>query len=258
MEVPKEQHRKEEGCLGAHAHGRKAHRALTPRHKPVIPASRRQRIAPGAAAASLRPMVRPGGPRTLLSTLLTAALTVAAVAAGPSAADAAARHRGARPVYSDPLAEAVARAVEFWGGTPCGGTVSITLGGNSEAPTAGENAPGAPGRVAAMWATWSTPAGPNLFSEPAGSFGECLVHINRGIWFSIRAEDSDFPAFCKEMLHEYGHFEGYSDVGAAPGTIEYERPDLARAPLCERYWLRYGFRLYSGPPHHSRPRARRR
>ena len=84
------------------------------------------------------------------------------------------------------------------------------------------------------------------------------MHINRGIWFSIRAEDSDFPAFCKEMLHEYGHFEGDSDVGAAPGTIEYERPDLARVPLCERYRLRYGFRLYSGPPHHVRHRTRKR
>jgi hypothetical protein len=48
------------------------------------------------------------------------------------------------------------------------------------------------------------------------------------------------------MLHEYGHFEGYTDSGAAPGTIEYERPDLARVPLCERFRLVYGHRVFSG------------
>jgi hypothetical protein len=164
--------------------------------------------------------------------------------------------REAAPIFSDPVAEAVGRAVEYWGGTPCGGTVDVVIAVNSEAPPAGQNAPRAPGHVAAMWATWLTPGGPNLFTEPASSFGECVVHVNRGIWPSTQAEDANFGAFCKEMLHEYGHFDGHPDVGAAAFTIEYERPDLAHVPLCERYRLYYGHRLYSRPPPQVRTRQR--
>ena len=132
--------------------------------------------------------------------------------------------------------------------TPCGGLVTIVSGSDSEAPQAGQNAPGAPGGVAAMWSEWVTPSGRNLFTEPASTFSECVVHVNDGIWNSRQVEDYNFPAFCKEMLHEYGHFEGYPDVGAAPDTIEYERPDLASVPVCERYSLRFGQKLYSSPP----------
>jgi hypothetical protein len=206
-------------------------------------------------------MVRPRRRRTSLPTVLATAvaLTVGAAAADPHAASGATRqHRAAQLIFSDPIAEAVGRAVEYWGGSPCGGTVSVVTGVNSEAPAAGQNAPGAPGHVAAMWATWVTPGGRNLFTEPAASFSECVVHVNRGIWPSTQAEDSNFQAFCKEMLHEYGHFEGHPDVGADPYTIEYERPDLARVPLCERYRLRYGQRLYAGRPAEQRLSVRRR
>jgi hypothetical protein len=190
----------------------------------------------------------------ILATVL--AVTAAPAAAAPQHADAATRRlqSGARLVFSDPVAEAVGRAVEYWGGSPCGGTVGVVAGVNSEAPAAGQNAPGAPGHVAAMWATWLTPAGPNLFTQAAASFSECVVHVNRGIWPSTQAEDFNFAAFCKEMLHEYGHFEGHPDIGATAYTIEYERPDLAHVPLCERYRLHYGRRLYTAP--HAKHRRR--
>jgi hypothetical protein len=197
-------------------------------------------------------------PRRPLAAVLAAllALILLPAASARQAVNAATRpQREAGPIFSDPVAEAVGRAVEYWGGTPCGGTVDVVTAVNSEAPTAGQNAPGAPGHVAAMWATWLTPGGPNLFTEPASSFGECVVHVNRGIWPSTQAEDANFGAFCKEMLHEYGHFDGHPDVGAAAFTIEYERPDLAHVPLCERYRLYYGHRLYSRPAAKAEPHA---
>lgn len=145
------------------------------------------------------------------------------------------------------------RAVAFWGNTPCGGSVAVVAGAPSEAPAAGTNVPGARRKAAAMWATWRVPASgagsaPGSYAAAAATFTECVVHINVGVWPGWRAEDARFGAFCKEMLHEYGHFEGYPDTGATPGTIQYERPDLARVPLCERYRLIYGHTLYSSPP----------
>lgn len=151
-------------------------------------------------------------------------------------------------VDSNPVAEAVTRAVDYWGGTPCGGSVTIVSSPSGEAPPAGVNAPSPAGSVAAMWATWMTSAGANQFSVPPATFSDCVVHINAGVWPSWQADDRDFPGFCKEMLHEYGHFEGYPDAGATPGTIEYERPDLAHVPLCERYRLVYGHTVYTPRP----------
>jgi hypothetical protein len=159
-------------------------------------------------------------------------------------------------VDSDPVSEAVARAVAYWAGTPCGGSVLVVSGSSSEAPLAGVNVPSPGGPRAAMWSTWSSPAGANEFTAPSATFSDCVVHINLGVWPSWRADDADFPAFCKEMLHEYGHFEGHPDVGAPPDTIEYERPDLAHVPLCESYRLIYGHHVYRPMP--PRARARRR
>jgi len=183
-----------------------------------------------------------------------AALAFAFALLGATPAASAAQ-RGA--FYSDPVAQAVGRAVEYWKGTPCGGTVGVVFGPDASAPVAGENAPGTRPGVAAMWAEWSTPAGPNLFTQPPASFTECVVHVNRSIWPTTQAEDAGFAVFCKEMVHEYGHFEGYPDVGAKPGTIQYERPDLARVPSCERFRLHFGLRIYAGAPRrpgHRHPR----
>lgn len=165
---------------------------------------------------------------------------------------------------SDPVSEATARAVEFWGGTPCGGAVTVIPGPLEEAPVAGENDAEATSRLrAAMWSTWLTPAGTNQFVSPT-TFGDCVVHVNPAVWPTWQADDREFAAFCKEMIHEYGHFEGFPDVGAAPDTIQYEQPVLAHVPLCESYRLVYGPVLYAAgrprgqllrTPHH---RVRRR
>jgi len=195
-------------------------------------------------------------PRRAVSSLLVALALPAVAAAHVPIVD------------SNPVTEAVTRAGEYWRGTPCGGSVAVVSSPSSEAPPAGVNAPSPGGRLAAMWATWLTPAGANQFDaagqpiQPA-TFTDCVVHINSGVWPSWRADDSNFAAFCKEMLHEYGHLEGYADVGAAPDTIQYERPDLAHLPLCERYRLVYGHRIYAparrrarGKHRHARRRAR--
>lgn len=182
-----------------------------------------------------------------------AAVLAFAVQGGSPAASAAQRE----VFYSDPVAQAVGRAVEYWKGTPCGGTVGVVFGPDASAPQAGENAPGTRPGVAAMWAEWSTPAGRNLFTQPPATFTECVVHVNRSIWPTTQAEDAGFADFCKEMIHEYGHFEGFPDIGAKPGTIEYERPDLARVPSCERFRLSFGRRIYTGSPPRSRHRHRR-
>lgn len=163
-------------------------------------------------------------------------------------------------VDSDPVSEAVARAVAYWGGTPCGGSVTVISGSSGEAPPAGVNVPSPGGPLAAMWSTWSSPTGANEFTAAPATFSDCVVHINLGVWPSWRTDDADFPAFCKEMLHEYGHLEGYPDTGALPESIEYERPDLARVPLCESYRLVYGRHVYrpAPPPVRGRRRAHRR
>ncbi len=171
-----------------------------------------------------------------LSLLVALALPATAVARAPI-------------VDSNPVAEAVARAVRYWGGTPCDGSVAVMASPSSEAPAAGMNAPSPAGDLAAMWSTWLTPDGANQFDAagqpiPPATFTECVVHINSSVWPSWRVDDGNFADFCKDMLHEYGHFEGYPDVGAVPNTIQYERPDLARVPLCERYRLVYGHRIY--------------
>jgi hypothetical protein len=56
------------------------------------------------------------------------------------------------------------------------------------------NALGAPGKVAAMWAAWLRPGGVNLFTAPATSFTDCVVHINGSLWPNWLTDDYDFAA----------------------------------------------------------------
>lgn len=151
-----------------------------------------------------------------------------------------------RIVDSSPVAEATRRAEQFWGGAPCAGEVGVLGGYPSEAPTAGANS-GEHLSKAAMWATWSTAEGRNSFKAPPATFRTCVVHINLRVWPSWRVDDESFAAFCKEMVHEFGHFEGFPDVGAVKGTVEYEQPEYARVPTCERYRLVYGHRTFVRP-----------
>lgn len=162
--------------------------------------------------------------------------------AGLALAVAAPAQAHRRPAASNPVAEAVKRAVAYWHRVPCAGQVQVVAGPQSEAPVAGQNVPGLAGRAAAMWATWHAPT----TVAPPGAYSQCVVHVNSTAWPDWRAEDAGFAAFCKEMVHEYGHFEGYADAGALPGTIEYERPDLARLPMCERFRLAYGHEVFTG------------
>jgi hypothetical protein len=172
---------------------------------------------------------------------LTATGLALVLALGVAAAPAPARHR---PAASNPVAEAVKRAVAFWHGVPCAGQVHVAGAPPSEAPAAGQSVPGLAARAAAMWATWHAPTG----TAPPSTYSQCVVYVNRTTWPDWRTEDAGFATFCKEMVHEYGHFEGYSDAGAVPRTIQYERPDLARLPICERFRLLYGHEVFTGRP----------
>lgn len=109
-----------------------------------------------------------------------------------------------------------------------------------------------------MWTTWDTPAGVNSFKALPASFTDCVIHINDGVWPTWLADDTRFPVFCKQIVHEFGHLEGRPDVGALAGTVEYERPDLARLPIYERYRLVYGHTTYQGPPARARVITRER
>src|SRR5271157_2578106 len=123
--------------------------------------------------------------RLALLVLLLGAAFPGAAAAGPATG------AGRPETTSDPVAEAVKRAAEYWGQTPCGGQVSVVAGTTAEAPTAGANVADAHSYVAAMWATWLTPGGANLIQAPPASFTDCVVHVNQGVWPSWQADDSN-------------------------------------------------------------------
>lgn len=174
---------------------------------------------------------------TVLTSLLIASLP--AHAAG-----------GSRPIDSNPVAAAIERARAYaarqWNGVPCDGNVAVVSGPAAEAPPSGINAGEPVAKPAAMWATWLTPAGINDFAELPSSYTQCVVHINATVWPQWLTADRDFPAFCKELIHEFGHLEGFPDTGQLPGTVYYERPDLATVPICESYRLVYGHHVFRG------------
>jgi hypothetical protein len=126
----------------------------------------------------------------------------------------------APPPTSDPVLEATQRAAEHWDGAPCRQVPTVST---TDVPA------GSP-PFAAMW-TYVVEGPP-----PAS----CPIYINARVWTSWRTEDENFEAFCKLMVHEYGHLRGYPDQGARPGTVEYQDPTPARVPECERFRLYYG------------------
>lgn len=190
--------------------------------------------------------------------LSVSAVWLVALAAVSMAPAAVARGRHAfRPIVdSDPISEASLRAAQYWRVIPCAGQVTIVAGLAAEAPASGAN-DGEAIRPAAMWASWSTPWGANLFDVPGvtpaqaiepARFSNCVVHVDLAVWPDWHRDDARFESFCKEIVHEYGHLAGHPDVGAARGTVEYEQPDLASVAPCERYRLVYGHRTFSPPP----------
>ena len=155
------------------------------------------------------------------------------------------------------MTQAVARAIEYWGATPGAGRVLVLSGAPAETPAAGENWHGRANEAAAMCTTRGTPDGVNSFNAPAG-FADCVVHLNGGVRPTWLADDKRFAVFCKQIAHEFGHLEGRPDIGALAGTVEAERPDLARVPVSERYRLVHGHRIYRGRPASSRATRVRR
>lgn len=135
---------------------------------------------------------------------------------------------------SDPITEALHRAENYWHNAPCDGQIAIV---SDPAPNIVSPIPGT---FLSMWVSFNTPRGYNNFAESPITYTGCVVHLNQMAWPNWRADDSSFTIFCQIMTHELGHFEGYSDVGAVPDTIQYENP--MTAPIvspCQHYRLVY-------------------
>lgn len=140
--------------------------------------------------------------------------------AGPALAAAHAQ----RPT-TNPVALATTIAERYWHNVPCHGAVPIV---GADPVVVG----------ASMWTyIVSTPA-----EETA--LPSCPIYVNRQVWPNWFVDDVNFEQFCKDMVHEYGHLEGYPDEGAKPGTVESESPELATVPVCERYRIVYGRHVF--------------
>ena len=124
--------------------------------------------------------------------LSVSAVWLVATAAVSMAPTAVARGGHAlRPIVdSDPISEASLRAAQYWRVMPCAGQVTIVAGLAAEAPASGAN-DGEAIRPAAMWASWSTPWGANLFDVPGvtpaqaiepARFSNCVVHVDLAVW----------------------------------------------------------------------------
>jgi hypothetical protein len=116
------------------------------------------------------------------------------------------------PEYTNPIQLALDRAYTFWGNKPCP-TITAT-GAEAPDPSYG------------MWVTF--------LATPEQHPAVCPIYINRTLWPTWEADDQNFVNFCKEMVHEVGHFEGFPDEGAQPGTVQYVDSELAHIPICEQ------------------------
>jgi hypothetical protein len=154
--------------------------------------------------------------------------TLAVLAAVLAWAPATASGRPRPVIDSDPVTEALQRAADYWGGAPCHGALTVTLAEPVEPD-------------ASMW----TP----VVATPAeeGAMVTCPIYLSRQLWPNWYVDDLNFEVFCKTLVHEVGHYEGHADEGAAPGTVEYEFPEWATVPQCERYRLVYGHRVFTPP-----------
>lgn len=171
-------------------------------------------------------------------TLLLATLALAATAQ----AKRCAWHRSgcdriARPTLpphdSDPIATAMAAASAYWNGTPCGGAVRVEAEAGTDVETATKSPYGA-------LASFMTPAGANLVSQPPSTYTGCLVRLSQAWRVSWAWDDQEYELLCVLMIHEYGHFEGYADEGAKPGTVAYIHPETAPLPpQCKHFRLVY-------------------
>lgn len=137
------------------------------------------------------------------------------------------------PTDTNPIKLAVTRGESYWPAKPCDGHVTVVSGGEGE-PTP------PPGFQMAMWVTFETPFGSANFAAPPSTYRSCVVHLSSTMWPDWQTDDSHFAVFCQLMTHEIGHFEGYPDTEAQPGTIQYEDPSTAPlVPPCRHYHLVY-------------------
>lgn len=141
-------------------------------------------------------------------------------------------------VDTDPITLALRRAEQYWRNIPCGGAISITSG----SPKGIYEVPIPANEEVAMWASFDTPAGPDNFSAPPSTFSACVIYMNPAIFPNWEEDDEHFTMLCQVMTHEVGHFEGYADANARPGTIQNAAP--TKAPLVPE--CRHARLFYSG------------
>jgi hypothetical protein len=127
---------------------------------------------------------------------------------------------------TNPMALALHLGEAYWKNVPCHGALPV-IAAEPVVPSA------------SMWTyVLATPAEETTMAS-------CPIYVSEQSWPNWYVDDLNFEAFCKTMIHEMGHLEGYSDEGAVLGTIQYEAPNLAKVPLCEHYRLYYGHHMFT-------------
>src|SRR3954471_16098394 len=124
--------------------------------------------------------------RRVAGTVACALAVAGAVAAPAAAQDAAAPPDTAFGPTTEAMQTATQIAVAHWGGTPCGGQITVTWSTLPESYNA--------------QSTWSVP-GTDAYAHPESN-------TNCSITFNPVAE-FDWPKFCTVVVHEYGHLMGH-------------------------------------------------
>ena len=155
-----------------------------------------------------------------LSTLVATLATLALFSLAPAAHAATRTTRLAIPAvrpHVSPLAEAQAAAIQYWGGDPCGGNVTVTFATVLPDGSSGGVA------LSTIWAvtTFNGPAGFMDWNAPPASYTSCVITIAR-LWWPGWWRGADFPVFCALLVHEYGHLWGHADTATdSPQSITY-------------------------------------
>jgi hypothetical protein len=150
----------------------------------------------------------------LLRTLAAAALCAALVA--PAAAGAAERkpprHKETahkKAPAPTPLATAAKVAAQYWGATPCAGSIKFI--------TRQPRAAGLESNSSA-WVTFGSPLGANNLAAPAESYTDCTIAFARWRWPTAASMRQDWAMFCTTMVHEWGHLLG-KQHDTTPGSV---------------------------------------
>lgn len=114
-----------------------------------------------------------------------------------------------------PLSIALEHAYHLWHIKPCNGHYRVEL------TTLPEWAGG--------YSTWSTPAGPNVYSASPTTWTDCVMQLPARDWTPEQVS-IEWASDCTAVLHEWGHLTGHphsDEPGAWPEPPAMTREQLA-------------------------------